>query len=156
MCSAAAQQAYALEAMIATTESAREEAEQLAEESEIKAEKNMARLMELAELVGNANMELNSSSQFTESARARTTFKTTSNDAFDFNRTSSFNESSTTAVAKSATTKDNIFDKHVGVNDFDSPEPFTGGFAEAENAFSPQIIKTSSSVNAFASSSFND
>ena len=154
--SAAAQQAYALEAMIATTESAREEAEQLAEESEIKAEKNMARLMELAELVGNANMELNSSSQFTESARARTTFKTTSNDAFDFNRTSSFNESSTTAVAKSATTKDNIFDKHVGVNDFDSPEPFTGGFAEAENAFSPQIIKTSSSVNAFASSSFND
>ena len=133
--SAAAQQAYALEAMIATTESAREEAERSAAESEAQSEKNMARLMELAEMVGNANTELKSSSKFTGGETFSFTAaaeETTSTSSFEF-------ASGASPFAESKELKS------------DAPEPFTGGFAEAEDVFSPQVnLKKSSSANAFA------
>ena len=134
--SAAAQQAYALEAMIATTESAREEAERSAAESEAQSEKNMARLMELAEMVGNANTELKSSSKFTGGE----TFSFTTAAAEETTSTSSFEfASGASPFAESKELKS------------DAPEPFTGGFAEAEDVFSPQVnLKKSSSANAFA------
>ena len=133
--SAAAQQAYALEAMIATTESAREEAERLAAESEVQSEKNMARLMELAEIVGNANSELKSSSQFTAETFISNAQETTSTSSFEF---------ATSKELKS----ENAFDPQTSAMS-DAPEPFTGGFAEAEDAFSPQVMKKSSSADAF-------
>ena len=147
--SASAQQAYTLEAMIAPTESAREEAERLALESEVQSEKNMARLMELAEMVGNANTELKSSSSFTGGVftSANAAQETTSTTSFEF-------ATGELPFTESKKTSDNVFDRQTSTSD--APEPFTGGFAEAEDAFSPQMVTKSYSANGFTFDDGND